>query len=97
MKIAKVIPIFKCGAKEDIFSKILEKLFYKRIMSFVNSNNILSHSQYGFREQQSTSYAISELIEYISDSIDDDNISLALFIDLKKAFFLILSNNYGMK
>lgn len=97
MKLAKVIPIFKSGSIENVedyrpisllsqFSKILEKVFYKKIMSFVNSNNILSNSQYGFREKLNTAYAISELIEHISDAMDNDKVSIALFIDLKKAF-----------
>ena len=61
MKIAKVIPVFKAGKKEEFgnyrpisllpqLSKILEKLFYNKFMSFINNNNILSTSQYGFRK-----------------------------------------------
>ena len=60
MKIAKVIPLFKNGNKSDFsnyrpisllsqFSKILEKLFNERLQQFLNTNNILSNSQYGFR------------------------------------------------
>ena len=52
MKIAKIKPIFKCGAKTDIgnyrpiyllpqFSKMLEKLFLNRLDNFINAEDIL--------------------------------------------------------
>ena len=97
MKIAKVVPILKSGSQEDIsnyrpisllsqFSKILEKIYYKKMISFIEKNNILSNSQYGFREKHSTSHAISEVVELITDALESKKYSVALFIDLKKAF-----------
>ena len=82
MKIAKVIPMFKSGTKTDVtnyrpisllpqFSKILEKLFLTRINSFLIANNILSSSQYGFRTKLSTSLAVMELIEEITNATDN--------------------------
>ena len=81
MKIAKVIPLLKNGNKSDIsnygplslssqFSKILEKIFNERLQQFLNTNNILSNSQYGSRTRTSTVHAALELIESISNSID---------------------------
>ena len=97
MKIAKVIPLFKNGNKSDFsnyrpisllsqFSKILEKLFNERLQQFLNTNNILSNSQYGFRTHMSTVHAALELTESISDSIDSKQHCAGVFIDLKKAF-----------
>ena len=97
MKMAKVIPVFKSGAPDEFgnyrpisllpqFSKILEKVFYKKLLSFLDKNKILSNSQYGFREKHSTAHAISELVETISDAIDQGNYCVGIFIDLKKAF-----------
>ena len=51
MKIAKVTPIFKSGDTEvfsdyrplsmlPVVSKVLEKLFYKRLIEYINMNNI---------------------------------------------------------
>jgi hypothetical protein len=56
-KIARVIPIFKNGKKSctsnyrpisllPVYNKILEKLMYKRLTSFVNTHDILYHSSY---------------------------------------------------
>lgn len=62
LKLAKVIPIYKSGDVDvftnyrpvsllPVFSKILERLFYKRLINYVNNCEILNHSQYGFREK----------------------------------------------
>ena len=69
MKIARVIPLFKNGNANDFtnyrpisllsqFSKIFEKIFHNRMMSFIEEKNILYESQYGFRKNMSTSLAI---------------------------------------
>ena len=68
------------------FSKILEKLFLTRINSFLIANNILSSSQYGFRTKLSTSLAVMELIEEITNATDNKKHAIGVFIDLKKAF-----------
>ena len=96
MKIARVIPLFKNGNINDFtnyrpisllsqFSKILEKIFHNRMMSFIEKNN-LYESQYGFRKNMSTSLAILELVKNITTSIDDCKSTVGIFIDLKKAF-----------
>ena len=73
MKIAKVIPLFMTGNRKECsnykpvsilpqFSKILERLLYNRLISFDKSNNIIYNSQYGFRENHSTSLALFGII-----------------------------------
>lgn len=70
LKIAKVIPIYKSGEKDIFsnyrpisvlctFSKLLETVFYNRLVNYINSNNILTESQYGFRDKQSTTFALT--------------------------------------
>ena len=65
MKIARVIPLFKNGDVKEFsnyrpvsilsqFSKILEKVFHNRLMSFINDKHILNNSQFGFRKNMST-------------------------------------------
>ena len=74
MKIACVISIFKTGDAQEFsnyrpvsilpqFSKILEKIFHNRLISFWNDKQILYNGQYGFRKKHSTSMAILELVE----------------------------------
>ena len=61
IKLARVIPLFKNGEMNDFsnyrpisilsqFSKILEKIFHNRMMSFIDDKQILYKSQYGFRK-----------------------------------------------
>ena len=59
MKIAEVIPLYKNKEMDAIISyrpisllittsKVLEKIVYKRTYSYLEKNNILDNSQYGF-------------------------------------------------
>ena len=96
-KLAKVIPIFKKGdhlvcknyrpiSLLPIFSKILEKLIYNRMYSFLNENNLIYNLQFGFRSNYSTNHALISIIEYIKKSLDNGNLVGGIFIDLEKAF-----------
>lgn len=97
MKTAKVVPLYKSGSKKLFsnyrpisllpqFSKILEKIFSKRLLSFIEKCKILCDSQYGFRKGRNTGHALCELVEEITDSIDNNEYTVGVFIDLKKAF-----------
>jgi hypothetical protein len=60
------------------FSKIFEKVIYKRLLDHFLTNNTLTNSQFGFRKNSSTINATYKLI---------NGILLALiFFDLEKAF-----------
>ena len=48
------------------FSKILERLMYKRVLDFLNKNEILVNNQFGFREKHSTYMVILDLVDKIS-------------------------------
>ncbi len=71
MKTAKVIPIFKNGDRHCFsnyrpisllsqFSKILEKIFVRRIDNFIDKHKLLSDHQLVFRTNRSTSMAVME-------------------------------------
>lgn len=85
MKIAKVIPLFKNGDKHNFnnyrpisllpqFSKILEKLFSSRLEKFLDKHQIISEGQYGFRIGRTTSMAIIDAIEEITNALDKKKI-----------------------
>ena len=97
LKIEKIVPIFKSGddctftnnrpvSPLPQFSKILEKLFDKRLTDFVEKGNILNDSQYGFRNARSTSMALVDLVEKLYTAIDNKLVTIGVFLDLKKAF-----------
>lgn len=69
-----------------IFSKVLEKIVYGQLVTFIQSNNILHPLQFGFRPQYSTETANCFFVEQLKSAIDSGEIVGAVFLDLKKAF-----------
>ena len=69
-----------------VFSKILEKLMYNRILSFINKHKLLFEYQFGFREKHGTDIALIVLLDKIMSSINDGEIVLGVCLDLSKAF-----------
>ena len=97
MKIAEVVPLHKggdesyCNNYRSIsllitISKILEKIIYKWTYSFLEKNNILFQSQYGFRTRHSCTDAISELVGEITKNSENGLYTAGIFLDLSKAF-----------
>ena len=68
------------------FSKILERLMYNKLCTYLTENNILFNLQFGFRCQHSTEHAIVELVDKILNGFSEDKYTLRVFIDLSKAF-----------
>ena len=97
LKIGKITPIFKKGNPEDIgnyrpvstlpiFGKLFEKVIYKRIFSFAQSQNIINPNQFGFRKSHSTSHAVNYSVKIIEEALNKKKHVLGIFIDLSKAF-----------
>ena len=98
LKIAKVIPLYKNkGEIKDIsnyrpismlpvFSKIFEKLIHKKLVDFLDLNDIITSSQYGFRRKHSTLHALINATENVYQSVDNKQFTLGVFIDFSKAF-----------
>ena len=53
-----------------IFDKIIEKLMHKILYDFLEQHSILFDNQFGFRKNNSTSYALMDITEKIKESID---------------------------
>jgi hypothetical protein len=69
-----------------VFSKIFEKVLYKRLYYHLTLNNILVKEQLGYRCNSSTETAIYTLINNILSSLNNRIIVGGLFCDLQKAF-----------
>ena len=96
-KTAKIVPVFKNGSRKKVanyrpvsllssFSKILEKIVYKRLYSFITHTNNFSSQQFGFRQNHSTTHATTLLINNIVDAFEKRQSVLGIFLDLSKAF-----------
>ena len=69
-----------------VFSKVFEKLLETKMTQFVNKNNILSPSQFGFRENSSTDLAITTFYDKLLTNMNNGKVTCSIFLDLKKAF-----------
>ena len=96
-KYPHVIPAFKGGDSDEItnyrpisllpiISKILEKIVATQLTTYLETNNLLSHSQHGFRPKLSTETALLKISDRIYNNMDNRKISLLLLLDLSKAF-----------
>ena len=61
------------------FSKILERLLYDRLLSFVKKHKLLYKYQFGFREKHGTDIALIVLIDKIVAALNNDEIILGAF------------------
>jgi len=97
LKFSEVRPLYKTGYKTEFsnyrpislltsFSKIIEKIIFKRLYNYLNNNNILVDHQYGFRKKLSTETAIHTLLNNVLLSFERRNFVGGIFCDLQKAF-----------
>ena len=100
-KIASVTPLFKKGDRSipnnyrpvsitSVCCKTLERIIHANIMKHLNSLNILSKCQYGFRAKHSTEL---QLLHTVHDFVSNLNTRIqtdAILLDLTKAFDKVL-------
>ena len=84
LKIARVTPLHKGGSKSDMhnyrpisvltsFNKIFEIILIKRLLKFWNKYYVFTATQFGFRENYSTTLAVTQFSEYIRNETDQNN------------------------
>ena len=97
LKIAKIVPIFKKGDKFlfsnyrpisllPSLSKIFERVIFLQITQYLNTNNLITNIQYGFRKQHSTELAALHLTDHLIWETNNKQKPLTIFLDLSKAF-----------
>ena len=97
LKVARIMPVFKSGDSKTVsnyrpisilpyFSKIFEKVICKRLATFIDKHNILYKYQFGFRQNHSTALALVTLVDSITSSLDNNQITLGICLDFSKAF-----------
>lgn len=97
LKIARTVPIYKKGDKNNIenfrgisilspFSKIMEYAVYNRLIKFLNKYCLLAGCQHGFRKGFSTETATAKLVQCIHDKLDSNMFVAVICFDISKAF-----------
>ena len=61
-------------------------MVFEQLYKYFQEHKLFFNSQYGFRKLHSTQYAALELIDRIMHDIDNKHMSLALYMDMSKAF-----------
>jgi len=96
-KLAKVFPLYKSNditnknnfrpiSLLSVFTKIIEKAVKDQLVFYLQTHNILSERQYGFRRDKNISDALFDINKELNYAISDKNHPLLIFLDLKKAF-----------
>ena len=59
---------------------------YTRIFKFFINSNLFYPLQFGFRQNYSTTHALTNLTETIRKYLDEGKFACGIFVDLEKAF-----------
>lgn len=108
LKGARVVPIHKGGSMSDpgnyrpisvlpVLNKIIEKVLVKQMVHYLESNNLISCNQFGFRKTRGTGHAILQTVEETRFDLDKGKICAAVFYDLRRAFDSVRSEILNLK
>ena len=105
LKMARVSTIFKKGDRHQFgnyrpvsilpaLSKIVERILHDQMSDFFEAKHLLCMNQYGFRKRHSTELAAAELLDRVTNKLDQSskNYYVSVFADLSKAFDCIDHN-----
>ena len=67
-------------------SKLFIKVVFSQLYDYFRNNDLFYDSQYGFSKNHLTEFAAMELRDKVLKDIDEKHITLAIFMDLSKAF-----------
>lgn len=99
-KMAKVIPLPKSKDLNNlneyrpisvlpILSKPLERHIHTHLLKYLDRNNLLTSNQSGFRPGHSCQSALTQIIDNWLLAMNNEQLSGAIYLDLKKAFDLV--------
>ena len=70
-----------------VFSKLLERLVYNRLISHIIDNKLLYEFYFGFQKGKSTHFlAIMMLVDKVTEALDQGESVVGVFLDFSKTF-----------
>ena len=96
-KKADVVAIFKKGTRSNpgnyrpvsltsVLCKMLESFVRDSVVNHMNDLNLYTSCQHGFRKKRSCVTQLLEVMEYLTDFLDEGNAIDIVYFDFKKAF-----------
>ena len=108
LKVAFISPVYKKGDVKicekytpisitPMFAKLFEPILLNQVNEFMQKEKILNGTQFGFQKHKSSTDAVLHLIKALQENYDNLKISVAVFIDLAKAFNSISHEIFSKK
>jgi hypothetical protein len=66
--------------------EVLEKIVAKKLLDHLLDNKLLYVHQYGFLPNRSTEHNLLQIVNYITQALNEGNYCIGVFLDLRKAF-----------
>ena len=96
-KQAEVVAVFKKGTKSDpgnyrpvsltsVICKVLESFVRDAIVKHMNDHDLYANCQHGFRNKRSCATQLLEVMEILTDHIDQQESTDMVYLDFRKAF-----------
>jgi len=97
LKISRVVPVHKKGSISDpanfrpisiipIIGKVCEAAIKSRLVCYLENNNLISVSQYGYRKGLSSVSAVQALVSEVMEAFENGMSSMGTLCDLSRAF-----------
>ena len=99
-KCAKVVPLLKKGEPTEpknyrpvallsVTSKIMERLVFNQMISYLEFNNVLHPSHHGFRAKHSTCTALLHMQDQWLQALERNQITAVVMCDMSAAFDVV--------
>jgi len=97
LKVSRIVPIHKGGSADlcdnyrpiallNTLTKALEKIVAQKLTQHLAAHNLLYKGQFGFQQGKNTEQNLIYTISSISNSINNGEYCIGVFLDLRKAF-----------
>ena len=104
-KHANIIPLPKDGNKKDVNNlrpisllplpgKILEKIIQRKLSNYLEAFELLDPKQGGFRQKHSTIDTTVNFTEDIYKNMNDREVTVAVYVDLRKLLIRLIIKSY---